>query len=243
MFNKLKFLEFFKPKDKPSISDKSNMRGRVIVKDLEGNTILQKDNLIVLRGRSYALELLFGASLPAGSGYIANNKRKVCLFKIGSGGADIQASPFQPFAPKFDDMDLSKPVPFIIVDPDKYGDPSKAANPSIVEKLSDSDKKKYYMPVSSPNGTTAYYGKIFEPDTSRWRFNKEGNEVYQFLTLRIEPNESRGFMINELGLVIAEEDKINNVYKDIELFSRVTFDTDSLTSLSKGIIIEYLVYA
>lgn len=233
------FKDFFKLKDTPAMA--ADLKGHVVVKDLDGNIILEKDNLIVLRGRTYVLELLFGQDAPADSGYIVNRNRTVCMFKIGQGGADINSAPFNPFVPKFSDEDLYQSVPFVIEDPDKENDPNKQSNPSIVSELSEEDKEKYFLPISRPDGSTAYYGKVFEPDGSNLTVNKATGEVYQRLTMRIEPTEARGFMVNELGLIMAE--KKNGDYIDAELFSRVTFDTESLTSLSKGVIIDYYVHA
>lgn len=243
-FKKLQF------EDKVQMKDDFNknkvqigMKGRVVVKDFNGNTILEKDNLITLRLRTYILELLFGVKPPEDSGYINDHSRTIALFKIGQGGADVNGSPFNPLVPKFSDTDLYQAVPFIIEDPDKYNDPNKKANPSIVEQMSLFDKNKYYLPVGRADGSKAFYGKIFEADNNRWRLNKSTGEVYQLLTMRIEPNEARGFMINEIGLVLAKYDKNNNTYSNEELATRITFDTESLTSLSKGLIIEYYVYA
>jgi hypothetical protein len=226
-----------------AMKDNKTLRGRVIIRDDFGNIILEKDNLIVMRGRTFALESLFKDPIdPAVSGYKVNMNRSVCLFKIGGGGADVKSAPFQPFTPSFSDEDLAAPVPFVIQDPGKYDAVEKENNPSIIEVMSTKQKAKYYLPNMKSDGTTEYYGKVFETDP-QWVFNKETNEVYKKIMLRINSDEARGYMINELGLVLAEFDSANNLYKDAELFSRITFDTKSLTSLTENLLIEYLVFA
>ena len=41
----------------------------------------------------------------------------------------------------------------------------------------------------------------------------------------------------------AQYDEKTNTYKDPELFSMLTLDSDALKSLKRGVIIEYLIYA
>ncbi|ALN97997.1 hypothetical protein Bp8pS_318 [Bacillus phage vB_BpuM-BpSp] len=222
---------------------RKGLRGRVNVYDDLGNLILQKDNLIVMRGRTFALEKLFNSPIDAEeSGYKVNMNRTISLFKIGSGGADLASTPFQPFTPVYSDEDLSQPVPFVVQDPKKNEDPEKENNPSIVEALSEEQSKKYYIPNVKEDGTTEFYGKVFESQP-QWVFNKETNEVYKKITLKVNIDEARGFYINELGLVIAEYDEENNTFDDSELFSRITFDSESLTSLTKTLLFEYLIFA
>lgn len=233
-------------KDMVEIEDNSVVKpkGHVIFRDILTNEIVyEKDNLITLRSRTYILELLFGAVADSENGYINNKNRTVCLFKIGEGGADIYASPFEAIAPKFNAEDLFKPIPFVIEDPNKNLDPKKRANPSFVENLNEKQKQKYYLPKEYPDGSVRYFGKRFEPDSQRLKVNKNTGEVYMHLTLKIEPDEARGFIYNELGLVLAQYDSNTNTYKDAELFSMLTIDSDALKSLKRGVIIEYLVYA
>jgi hypothetical protein len=229
-------------------ASRTGLRGKIKIHEVIddfGNTVLrrEKDNLIVMRGRTYALEQLFNDPIDASiSGYKVNMNRTICLFKVGSGGADVESSPFQPFTPLYSDEDLALSVPFVIEDPNKYDTPEKQNNPSIIELMSSAQKAKYALPVSRSNGSTEYYGKVFEVKP-QWVFNKETNEVYKKIMLKIDANEVRGYLLNELGLVMAEYDEVNKVYRDSELFSRVTFDSESLTSLTKTLLIEYLVFA
>jgi hypothetical protein len=242
---KLKFEEALKIADDiRQPASRLGMRGRIrLIDPVTGKVILEKDNLIVMRGRTYALESLFKDPIdPAASGYKVNLNRTVGLFKIGSGGADIQSAPFQPFTPLYSDEDMAVPVPFVTLDSGKYDSQEKENNPSIVEQMSENQKRKYYLPTQRQDGTSEYFGKVFEVEP-QWVFNKSTNEVYKKIMLKIDANEARGYMINELGLVIAEYDATNNVWKDAELFSRVTFDTQSLTSLTRSLLVEYLIFA
>lgn len=237
-YAKHKVKEFF------NINDNTCLKGHTIYRDpLTGEIVHEKHNLIVLRSRSYILELLFGMATPSDTGYVENKSRTVCLFKIGEGGADIHTSPFEAIAPKYNAQDLNKPLPFIIEDPNKNLDPKKRANPSFVETLTDEQRQKYYLPKEYPDGSVRYFAKTFEPDSQRLKVNKSTGEVYMHLTLRIEPDEARGFIYNELGLVLAQYDEETNTYKDPELFSMLTLDSDALKSLNRGVIIEYLIYA
>jgi len=223
-------------------------RGRVRIHEIVdefGNTVLkqEKDNLIVLRGRTFALEKLFDDPIdPTASGYKVNLNRTICLFGIGACGADVESAPFQPFTPIYSDESLAIPVSFVTEDSTKYADQDKSNNPSIIESMSSEQKHIYYNPIIRDNGSTEYFSKIFEVNP-QWIFNKTTNEVYKKIMLKLASNEARGYMINELGLQIAQYDSINNVYSDTELFSRVTFDTESLTSLTKALLIEYQVFA
>jgi hypothetical protein len=229
-------------------ASRTGLKGRVRIHEIMddfGNTVLkqEKDNLIVMRGRTYALEQLFNDPIdPTTSGYKVNMNRTICLFKVGSGGADVNSAPFQPFTPLYSDEDLAIPVPFVTEDANKYADQDKTNNPSIIEVMNAEQEKKYYNPIIRANGTTEYYSKVFEVKP-QWVFNKATNEVYKKIMLKVNANEARGYMVNELGLLIGEYDTTNNVYNDTELFSRVTFDTESLTSLTKSLLIEYLIFA
>jgi len=238
------FKEVIKLKDKGYNSNKGRgLSGHItIYQDAFDKKILEKDNLIVLRGRAYALELLFKDPIPSSSGYLNDLTRKICMFKIGSGGADIQSSPFQPFVPLYSDMDLSNPVPFVIEDSTKNDTDDKKNNTSIIEQMTAAQKKKYYGGVSRSDGSTAYYNKVFDNEPL-WVVNKDTNEVYKKILININTNEARGYFINELGLTIAAYDETNNIMNNIELFSRVTFNTRPLNTSTSSFIATYLIFA
>lgn len=233
-------------KENLNLQDKIDfkLKGHLVFRDpLTGKIVHEQDNLILLRSRSYILELLFGLVADSSHDFVNDKSRTVCLFKIGQGGADITTSPFESIAPKFGNTDLYDPIPFIIEDPNKNLDPTKLANPSFVEALTEEQKMKYYLPVESPDGSIRYFGKVFEEDTTKLQINKATGEAYVRLTLAINPDEARGFIYNELGLVLAHYDEKTNTYSNEELFSHITIDSDSLKSLQRGILIEYYVYA
>jgi len=222
----------------------TNLKGVVkFINPDTGETIFEKENLIVLRGRTFALEKLFGVPIT-GSPYIQNLNRSVALFKIGKGGTP-EGDPFNPIVPEYFHTSLSDEVPFITVDPNKLtsGDIEKASNPSIVTELSIDQQHKYYMPVvdTLDPEVTHYYGKNFED--AEWVFDEVNNEVYRELSLFISAIDARGKYINELGLFIAEYDEVNNEYLNLELFSKLTFDTEPLSNNTKSILIQYRIYA
>jgi hypothetical protein len=216
-------------------------RGKVVFKDKDGNVILERDNEIVLRGRTFALEKLFEAVIT-GSPYEQNLDRKVSMFKIGSGGAP-ESNPFEPYEPNYDDMGLTTPQPFLTVDPNKMSDPEKASNPSIVTELSPEQELKYYLPVvdSLDPQVTHYYGKTFE--SQEWGFDQANNEVFRKLTLLISDLDVRDLNINELSLMIAHYDDLNNSFQQVEAFSRICFPTENFSNLSKSVTVEYYIYA
>ena len=222
------------------------IKGHVIVKDGEtGEILTEKDNLVLMRTRVFVFEHLFKVSPPSSYSCIKNNNRQICLFKIGQGGADVNAAAFNPYTPKFSDKDLSQPVPFITVHPDKDSDATLDSNPSIVTELTNEQKLKYHLPKQNPDGSVSYYGKIFEPESKGWVIDNNTGEVAYSLSLRIEENEARGYIINEIGTILAEPqpNKQNPVtFIADELCSRITFDSESLTSLNKSIEIEYIFY-
>lgn len=219
------------------------LRGEIKIFDEWDNCVIEKDNLVVLRGRTFVLESLFNESLDtAVSGYKNNLNRVPCLFKIGCGGADVTSNPADPFVPVYDDEDLTQPVPFVIQDPNKFLDTTKAANPSIIDTMTATDQATYYLPITRSTGETEYYGKIFET-SPQWVFNKSTNEVYKKVVLRVEASEARGYDVNELGIVLAEYVSATNSHADAELMTRVTFPTIFLNTPSRYFTVEYNIYA
>lgn len=229
-------------KSKINMTCLPNLRGHVIIRDaLTGEIIEEKDNLITLRARCFILEILFGLNAP--DGYINNKDRTVCLFKIGSGGADLQASPLEAIAPAFSDTDMYSEIPFVIQTDLKDTLPEYQANPSILSELDEEQKKMYYLPKEQPDGSIRYYGKRFEEDSDRLKLDTNNGVVYWHGSCRITAQEARGFVLNELGLVLAHYDEESNSYSDVELFSHICFSSIALTSLKRGVLVSYVVYA
>ena len=239
MINRFKKLT---KEEKINLSEKQ-VRGHVIIKDpSNGNIIVEKDNLVVMRTRVFLFEQLFKVNPPDYYNCQIDNDRSICLFKVGQGGADVNSASFSPFAPKFSDSDLAQPVPFITVNPDKDSDAELDANPSIVSELSDDQTKMYYLPTENPDGSVSYYGKVFESDSKGWVIDNNTGEVAYSLSMKINENECRGYILNEIGTVLATYDEDTNTYLNYELATRITFDSESLSSLTKGIEIEYIFY-
>ena len=86
------------------------LRGHVNIVDKFGNTVLDKDNLVVLQGREYILDKLFAG---AKDGLVSNVKpenRVIMGFAVGRGGTSIESkggtvSP-SPFLPSYSDTSL-----------------------------------------------------------------------------------------------------------------------------------------
>lgn len=240
--------EHFRLEDGIDLANKMNkpwLRGHVVFRDpVTGKVLLEKDNLILLRSRAYVLELISGLRVSANTDYNVNNyNRTIQLFKIGSGGADVTSSPMEVVAPKFNNTELYQSIPFKIEDPNTNVDVQKKANPSYVLSFTDEQKKTYYLDEESPDGSVSYYGKVFEKNSPRLVVNTTTNVCYFTCNLNITKEEARGQYLNELGLVLANYNSKTNKYENAELFSHITFETISLKSLKRGVIISYNIYA
>lgn len=246
-FQSIQITDSFSMRDAINLAntyDKPYLKGHVIIRDaLTGEIIEEKDNLIMLRARAYVLELLFGLNAPAETGYNNDHTRTVSLFGIGQGGADLQASPLEAIAPKFNDTELYSKIPFVIETDLKEIIPEHQSNPSIYDELDAEQKKMYYLPTTQADGSIRYYGKVFEKDSSRLKINTATNECYWHGSLRITPKEARGYVLNEIGLYLAKYNSSSNSYSNVELFSHITISSIALTSLKRGVLVDYLVYA
>lgn len=197
-----------------------------IVNPANGKSILRK-NIFLQRGRTFTIEKLFGITAPADTMYIQNLSRTINLFRIGSGGAPIN-DPFNPSPVAPTQMDLNSPEPFRVVDQND----SKTW-------IDESDKDKYPVFEEDGDGKKLYKYKRFDPAESNFVVNKVDNKIYNHLQLYISPDDARDLKINELALCIS-----TSTFTDIEQFSAVTFDTESMSSeTNKGLLIHYYVYA
>ena len=228
----------------------TSLRGKVIIKDPETKEVLyEKNNLIMMRTRIWLFEQLFNIDKPNNYDGNSVNDRSICLFSVGSGGADINNAAFTPFSPKFSDKSLGKRVPFVIENPDKENSDNLANDPSVYKTLSSEQKNKYYVIQNNPDGSKFYYGKRFADATpenplgssKKWVVDTNSGAVAFSLKMTIDKDECRGEMINELGLWLGRYNQ-SNTFSGLELASRITFDTESLSSLTKGIEIEYIIY-
>lgn len=230
---------------------KHPIRGHVKITDKETKEVIaEKDNLVLMYTRAWLFCQLFKVNPPADYKQKMQSSDQICLLTVGQGGADINASAFSPFVPKFSDIDLGQKVPFKVVNPDKNNDTSLAPNPSIVEELTEAQKKIYYMPVNQPDGTTYYFAKRPTGATDDKPYgNSHGLDIDQnsgtisfSMTFDIDKDECRGYLINELGLWMGTFNKNTNSYENLHLATRLTFDTEPMSSLSKSLEIEYTMY-
>lgn len=270
--------------DKISLFDKKSgssslVKGLVIIKDEEGNILLEKENLVLFNTRLFLFEHLFKAKYensmdePTSLPDEELHKRKICLFTLGQGGADVNGTPFNPFVPKFNDTKLATPIFFKKVDTSEPAsdNPSITDNPDIgwvesgtYDDGTNGEKSLYYrkyFQCNFDNSTadinkqeldiTTYYAKRF--DRTQWRVDGTTGEICFSMVMSVDTDECRGQFINEIGLLLADfeepvYDKNDNVYliEDVksnwELATRLTFDTESLSSLGKKITIEYRMY-
>ena len=190
-----------------------------------GRPLLRK-NLVVQRGRTFALEKIHGMLVPVDAGYVRNLDRTISFFGIGTGGTPAD-KPFNPNPVAHTDMGLTTQVPFRIVDP---ADP--ATNIPTEDQAS--------FPFFTTNATKKEYRyKKIDKSASTFVVNKADNKIYCKLPLMISPLDARNQKINELALFIASATNT-----DIEMYSRSTFDTESMSQATgKGLLVNYYTYA
>ncbi len=230
-------------------ADHHSIQGHVTITDSEtGKVLLDKDNLVLQRARVWLFEQLFKVAPSEeyiNDGAIVNNNRQALVLSVGSGGSDLNASAFTTFVPVFSDKDLGQKVPFVLSNPDKDNDTRLNGNPSIVKELTDEQKAKYRFPQNRPDGSVEWYGKL--PNGSNqekpygtskgWNINKFTGEVSYTISYSINKDECRGSVINELGLYLSDYSGDN-----AELLTRITFQPEPLSNLSKSLDIDYTLY-
>ncbi len=214
----------------------------IIIKTPQGKVLLVKNNLIVLRGRTLALEKLFDLDLDGEfpPDYIINRARKICLFKVGTGGT-LPDDPFNPIVVQYGERDLASPAPF------------RTLVPSLGDVFIPDEAERYFgenITSGGPDGDVLdYYLKRinisteFEPE---WEFDQATNTVAVKMVLKLDDNDTKDMLINELGLFAAEVgvDAGTGVvtFNDPEMVSRITFDTESMSG-NKEILIDYYIFA
>lgn len=263
--------------------------GLLVVKNSRGEVLLRKNNLVVFRGRLFALEKIFGQSfnVPYSYGSIDPNasevlgtekgtnpedisdivktlgqlkpptdpeytedpnyatnqaallNRRVCLFGIGSGGVANEAW-FSPSTVVPSSTSLVSPIAFCNEDSEDY-----RVNPEF-----------YHGAEVDGTGKTQYFLKRINSKDANdnflpcWVYDKATNTIAMMTTLHINEsylsNPPDGIIkrINELALYMATETVKDgkSTFSNIEMFSRVTFDTESLYS-NKEMRIEYYIFA
>jgi hypothetical protein len=224
--------------------EQGGLAGLVVLRNpLTGEELLRKWNLITLRGRVLALELLFNDPVPLGTSqgsvnYVTGAQsltRSIIMFSIGSGGAPA-ADPFNPVVPAYSDMALATPEAF------RKTDTTNATTLAQFPALTPAEQMVYYNAVTS--GTiTQYYSKRFDVLQPAWTVDTVNNEAYKKIILRIGDLDARGKTINELALQVANYNSGTNAMSGIEQFTRITFASESLVNPSKQLLVEYYIYA
>jgi hypothetical protein len=225
----------------------------VLVDDVSGEVILEKDNLVVLRGRTFALEKMFDID----SDFTDFNKtnragKKICMWMAGRGGCDLD-KPFEAKSVEPDSRSLGQKVPF-----------RAAVNGEKPEKF----KKVYYSPTPSEavdkNGQkyTFYYGKGINKTDMEWVTNVDDHghtdEVALKLTLKITEDDFRTVLdydengnvmwkrdtfINEIALCIANYVEETDRMENVEIATRLTFASEPYFSNLKEATLYYYIYA
>jgi len=229
-------------------SDKidNTLKGLVTIRDTETQRVIFKErqNLIVLRGRTFALEKLFDDPIGSngGSSYISDLNRKIIGFKVGKGGTPA-GDPFAPYAPSPLDLTLASAVPFRLHDLNESGND----NPRTF--IPSSEIANYGQPTIVDAARTHYYMKHFDNRDPEWVWNNSTNEVYKLIMMSVTKNDCRteaANIVNELSLLMAGENgsDVNgaSVFVRPEIFSRITFPSEFMSG-DKGLEIEYRIYA
>jgi len=237
----------------------------VMVDDASGEVILEKDNLVVLRGRTFALEKMFD-KVSEKMGYNTENisAKTICLWKAGNGGC-YEGKYFDPVVVNADCQKLGEggasnagEMPFIYVDKEKINDKD------IKEKL-----KMYAAPITDENDPRVlhYNNKTFIPYYAKrfssvdWVVPSEDvghrDEIALKITLNISEDDFkltptdgldgvttfvRDTYINEIGLCIAVDDAEID-YNTVELATRFTFESEPYKSELKSATLYYYIYA
>jgi hypothetical protein len=241
--------------EKLSATRHGGLAGMVTMRDDKGRLIFQKrPNLIVLRGRTFALEMLFdnmiGSSGVTGGAvpYISDNARNIMAFGVGSGGAS-GSSPFTPDAPPPTGqagVELVTPIPF------RFHDSSQSASGDPTLFIPGGEIANYGGAVQVPGGSSTqvyYYLKNFAVSPPAWYFSESANTVYKAVELTISGNDCEtpgGNQVNELCLYFSRlgTPDANGActFLNPEMFSRITFPTEYFT-IGKGLNVEYRIYA
>lgn len=224
------------------------LRGRLMIVDNQtGETTVDKENLVLMRGRTFALEKIFSSISTFNNTYNQTNfaNKKICLFKVGTGGC-VTGEPFtvkETINPL--DTDLYEPMPFKILPAGSDPDPMYA------------DLRQYE--ANDHNAYNAYYAKKF--DNIEWIYNSTSNdEVAIKLTLsiteddfktqvKIDENNMTSFIrrtyLNELGLCIANVNPTTGEITGgtIELATKICFSSEPYYNPLKSSTLYYYIYA
>ena len=209
----------------------------------------KRKNLVVLRGRTFSLELLFNSPIGAlgvdsGQAYISDLNRKIICFGVGNGGTP-SSDPFAPFAvlPKgIPGQKLANQIPFRIHDTTASPNDSQLFIPST-------EISNYAGEVSLSVTRKQYMFKHFDIREPEWVYNSNENTVYKKIILKLTENDCRTLVsnqVNELGLFFGRQVGVlangSADIRNLEMYSRITFPTEFL-DVDKKLTFEYRVYA
>ena len=191
-----------------------------------GNVLLRRRNLVVQRGRTFALEKMYGINAPVNTGYTADLTRTITLFSVGTGGCPAN-DPFSPIPVQPTDIELRSKVALRTVDP------SNSLTDIKPEDI------PFYPVFETVGGKKLYKYKKFNEADAQFVVNKSENKIYRRLPIYISELDCRDQKINELALYFC-----NPKHGNVEMYSRLTFDTESMSSVvNKGLLIYYYTYA
>lgn len=213
----------------------------------------QRKNLIVLRGRTFALEKLFDDTIGSAgvntgvTAYQSDLNRKVMAFGVGRGGAPA-SDPFAPYAPPptgANGLGLAAPVPFRLHNTSQ----SASADPLLFIPAGEIGNYGGAAVVSGTTNQFNYYLKHFDNRDPSWFFDENANTVYKEILLSITGDDCRtgtSNYINELALFFSRagssDARGGATFTTPEMFSRITFPTEFLSS-TKVLQIVYRIYA
>lgn len=231
-------LEFFM-KDQRRSSGPA-IGGVAIFKDPAGNVLLRAKNLVVARGRIFSLENLFKLDINPTvediKDFRQDRSRSVCLFSIGSGGT-LPDDPWNPLIVNPWETAINTPIPF------------RSYTPSLGDSLPVELENIYYGkeeievgPDSAP--AIQYFLKRMNINTNfvpEWHVDKKTNVCAVKNVLNIDKNDARGSKISEIAFFLASPKAGVNNFEGFEMFSRITFDTESLHD-NKSLTVEYYTF-
>lgn len=219
-----------------------------------GRVVFRKrHNLIVLRGRTFALEKLFNDTIDnfgvtgGNRPYVSDLDRKVIAFGVGKGGAPA-SEPFAPYAPPptgANGVGLAQRIPFRFHDTGQStsGDPGLFIPAGEILNYGGAEQ------VVGSITQYMYYLKHFDTRDPTWFFDEAANTVYKQLVMTVSADDCRtgsSNWINELSLFFSRVAGLDSrggvVFSSPEMFSRITFPTEFL-SPTKVLEITYRVYA
>ena len=240
------------------VQSRMALTGVLVVKDAHGHVIARKKNLVVLRGRVFALEKIFGITAgtitdsggPEGD-YIANLNRQVCLFSLGSGGAPAE-TPFVPSAPSALDSGCTTPIALRTWKPAVDGGTKLDWDPNDVYHQSDhgisevdpSDGNVYNFDLKRINTADDTYVPI-------WVYDNEiigaANTAAVKMSLEVEPDDADNQQFNEIAVHFAANTDVEwstttARFTDIEPLTHLTFATEP-NQLKMDLTFEYYVFA